>query len=176
LRCCDFQSRHQPEDRDKLRFDQRDGKLRNLLHPAVPALAAAAVGHLWAARGPRPVAAVAVHPGGRDVLAALAPVLSPHSLAASARVLRAHGNMSSPSVLFALQEMLAADKAAWAAGDIWLASFGAGFSAHSCRVGRRQPPNLPTSQPGAAGTNTTTPAWSIQPSVERRRPRVENRS
>ncbi len=134
LRCFDFDTLHLPGDRDKLRFEQRDGKLRNLLHRSVPELAAGAVAKLWAARGPRPVARVVTHPGGRDVLEALAPVLAPHSLAASARMLEAHGNMSSPAVLFALEESLKTappDEA----GDFWLVSFGAGFSAHSCRIG-----------------------------------------
>lgn len=134
LRCFDFDTLHLPGDRDKLRFEQRDGKLRNLLHRSVPELAAGAVARLWAARGSRPVAQVVTHPGGRDVLEALAPVLAPHSLAASARMLRDHGNMSSPAVLFALEESL---KTATPdeTGDFWLVSFGAGFSAHSCRIG-----------------------------------------
>jgi predicted naringenin-chalcone synthase len=134
LRCFDFDTLHLPEDRDKLRFEHRDGKLRNLLHRSVPELAAGAVNRLWAARGPRPVSAVVTHPGGRDVLEALAPVLAPHSLAASARMLQEHGNMSSPAVLFALQETLRTATPD-AAGDFWLVSFGAGFSAHSCRIG-----------------------------------------
>jgi alkylresorcinol/alkylpyrone synthase len=98
-------------------------------------LAAAAVGELWSARGPRPVTRVVAHPGGRDVLDALAPVLAPHALDASARVLREHGNMSSPSVLFALEETLRETTPTAAKGDFWLVSFGAGFSAHACRFG-----------------------------------------
>ena len=74
--------------------------------PPVPELAASAVGRLWQQRGARPVSQVVAHPGGRDVLAALAPVVAPYSLDASARVLRDFGNMSSPSVLFALEEAL----------------------------------------------------------------------
>ena len=134
LRCFDFQSLHQPLNRDKIRFEQRNGKLRNLLDPAVPSLAADAVGELWRARGPRPVARVVAHTGGRDVLEALAPVVAPHSLDASVRVLRDYGNMSSPSVLFVLEETL---KTALpdGDGDFWLVSFGAGFTAHSCRIG-----------------------------------------
>ena len=134
LRCFDFNTLHLPEERDKLRFEQRDGKLRNLLHRTVPELAAGAVSRLWAARGPRPVAQVVTHPGGRDVLDALAPVLAPYSLEASTRMLREHGNMSSPAVLFALEETLKGG-APDANGDFWLVSFGAGFSAHSCRIG-----------------------------------------
>jgi alkylresorcinol/alkylpyrone synthase len=117
-----------------LRFETRGGKLRNLLHRSVPELAAAAVGELWQRRGPRPVSRVVAHPGGRDVLEALAPAVAPHSLAASARVLRDCGNMSSPSVLFALEETLKTATPG-ASGDFWLVSFGAGFSAHSCRIG-----------------------------------------
>jgi len=134
LRCFGFDTVHVPADRDKLRFEQRDGKLRNLLDRAVPELAAGAVSRLWRQRGPRPVAQVVAHPGGRDVLDALGPVVAPHSLAASARVLRDYGNMSSPSVLFVLEETLKTATPG-ADGDFWLVSFGAGFSAHSCRIG-----------------------------------------
>lgn len=135
LRAFGFDTVHRPADRDKLRFEQRDGKLRNLLHRSVPELAAEAVAHLWAGRGGRPVARVVAHSGGRDVLAALAPMVAPHTLDASIRVLRDHGNMSSPSVLFALEETLR-DGPPDATGDFWLVSFGAGFSAHSCRIGQ----------------------------------------
>lgn len=134
LRAFDFATVHRPADRDKLRFEQRDGKLRNLLDRAVPELAASAVGELWRERGPRPVARVISHPGGRDVIEAIAPVVAPHSLAATAETLRDFGNMSSPSVLFALENALRS-AAPGPDGDFWLVSFGAGFSAHSCRLG-----------------------------------------
>ncbi len=135
LRAFEFDTLLVPADRDKLRFEQRDGKLRNLLDRSVPTLAANAVSHLWSQRGPRPVSRVVSHPGGRDVLDAVAPVVAPHSLAASTRVLRDYGNMSSPSVLFALEETLRETTPNTADGDFWLVSFGAGFSAHSCRLG-----------------------------------------
>lgn len=134
LQAFDFQTIHLPENRDKLRFEQRNGKLRNLLHRSVPELAADAVGRLWSARGERPVAQVVAHGGGRDVIAAIEPVVAPHSLASSARVLREYGNMSSPSVLFVLEQALRKGPPN-NAGDFWLVSFGAGFAAHSCRVG-----------------------------------------
>jgi alkylresorcinol/alkylpyrone synthase len=135
LRAFGFDTLHLPAEREKLRFEQRDGKLRNLLDRSVPALAARAVGQLWAQRGPRPVSRVVTHPGGRDVLDALVPVVAPHSLEASTRVLRDCGNMSSPSVLFVLEETLKTATPTVAEGDFWLVSFGAGFSAHSCRFG-----------------------------------------
>jgi predicted naringenin-chalcone synthase len=134
LHCFDFDTWQVPADRDLLRFEMRGGKLRNLLHQSVPARAAAGVARLYARRSPRPVHGVAAHPGGRDVLAALETALPDHPLATSARVLRAHGNMSSPSVLFALEEQLRAGPPPPGA-DLWLVSFGAGFSAHSCRIG-----------------------------------------
>jgi alkylresorcinol/alkylpyrone synthase len=140
LRCHGFDTLHLPADRDRLRFEQRDGKLRNLLDPAVPSLAAGAVSRLFAAetaRGnPRPIRKIIAHPGGRDVLDALEAALPGFPLDASRRVLRDHGNMSSPSVLFALEDALR-DGRPDAAGDWWLVSFGAGFSAHACRFGVR---------------------------------------
>jgi len=48
--------------------------------------------------------------------------------------LRECGNVSSPSVLFALERALR-DGSPDEEGDWWLTSFGAGFSAHGCRVG-----------------------------------------
>jgi alkylresorcinol/alkylpyrone synthase len=130
-----FQTLHRPEDRDKLRFEMRQGKLRNLLHRSVPELAAGAVAELWARRGPRPVKSVISHAGGIDVLTAIAAALPDHPLDASRAILRDYGNMSSPSVLFALEEALRAGSPG-EDGDFWLVSFGAGFSAHSCRFGR----------------------------------------
>jgi alkylresorcinol/alkylpyrone synthase len=134
VRAFDFRTTHRPQERDKLRFEQKDGKLRNLLHRTVPELAASAVADLWAQRGDRPVARVIAHSGGRDVIEAVAPVVAPHSLASSSDILRTCGNMSSPSVLFVLERALR-DGAPNGDGDFWLISFGAGFAAHSCRLG-----------------------------------------
>jgi alkylresorcinol/alkylpyrone synthase len=132
LRCHGFRSLHRPEKRDLLRFETRNGKLRNLLDRSVPAEAASAVAALFAEERPAPPGSVLVHPGGRDVLDAIGPALPGYSLEASRTVLNAHGNMSSPSVLFVLEEHLRhpGDRSR----DIWLVSFGAGFSAHCCRL------------------------------------------
>jgi alkylresorcinol/alkylpyrone synthase len=135
LRCFDFQTLHRPAERDKLRFETRNGKLRNLLHDTVPEVAAKAAAQLWETRGPRPVTRVVAHSGGLDVLESLGRAFPGYSLEASARVLRDCGNMSSPSVIFALAETLRISPPDNAAGDMWLISFGAGFSAHSCRIG-----------------------------------------
>lgn len=135
LRAFDFNTVHIPAERDKLRFEQREGKLRNLLDRTVPELAAGAVKRLWSQRGERAVSRVVAHPGGRDVLDAIAPVVASHELTASRETLRNFGNMSSPSVLFALERTLEGGLPPPDA-DFWLVSFGAGFSAHSCRIGR----------------------------------------
>lgn len=137
LRCHSFDTHHDPGSRDRIRFEQRGGKLRNLLHPCVPQLAAEAVRKLYdrsAARGGIPADRILCHAGGKDVLAALEESLPGHDFAIPREILRRHGNMSSPSVLFALEEALTGDQSAPIA-DWWLASFGAGFSAHCCRLG-----------------------------------------
>lgn len=137
LRCHGFNTLHLPADRDFLRFEMRDGKLRNRLHATVPALAAGAVSKLFADEpgDGRRIGRVLTHTGGRDVLDALEAALPGYSLEASRVVLRDYANMSSPSVMFVLEEALRhgvpAENEDW-----WLVSFGAGFSAHSCRLGR----------------------------------------
>ncbi len=136
LRAHGFNTLHVPAERDKLRFEMRDGKLRNRLDSTVPSLAAVAVSHLFNSEPAQssPVRRIIAHPGGRDVLDALEAALPGYSLDASRRVLRDHGNMSSPSVLFALEEALRKNRPE-IDNDWWLVSFGAGFSAHSCRLG-----------------------------------------
>jgi alkylresorcinol/alkylpyrone synthase len=89
------------------------------------------VAELWAQRQGEPDRVLA-HSGGRDVIDSLEAVL-PFSLEETRGVLRDHGNMSSPSVMFALERAVAA-----ADGDRrwWLTAFGAGFAAHACEVWR----------------------------------------
>ncbi len=67
------------------------------------------------------------HPGGAKVVAALEEVLglAPGAMAAARAVLREHGNMSAPSVLFVLERALAEG----ARGRLLLSSLGPGFSA-----------------------------------------------
>ena len=136
LRCHGFHSLHQPEHRDLIRFEQREGKLRNLLRPAVPVLAARAVGQLYRqAAASSPIGRVLSHAGGRDVIEAIERELPGLRLDETRDVLRNHGNMSSPSVIFALQRALDSGTPAQGA-DLWMVSFGAGFSAHACRLSR----------------------------------------
>jgi alkylresorcinol/alkylpyrone synthase len=138
LRCRDFTTLHQPENRDRIRFEMRHGKLRNLLDAAVPTLAAAAVEQLWSGErqrpGARPISRLIAHVGGRDVLDAIEQACAGCDLGASRQILRECGNMSSPSVLFALERALGEGRPD-RTSDWWLTSFGAGFAAHGCRIG-----------------------------------------
>ena len=138
LRCGSFTTVHQPENRDRIRFEMRQGKLRNLLHASVPDLAAAAVDQLLVEErsrpAARPIVRIVAHTGGRDVLDTIERTSTGCDLSYSREVLRVCGNMSSPSVLFALEKAMG-DGAPDEKGDWWLTSFGAGFAAHGCRIG-----------------------------------------
>jgi predicted naringenin-chalcone synthase len=124
-----------PADRDALRFEQKDGMLRNILTPQVPALAAQSVGQVCdetlarAGLTRKQINAWIFHPGGRDVLLALREQfkLSGDEVRWSQGVLRDYGNMSSPSVVFALQAALSDNVPG---GAWWMSSFGAGFSCY----------------------------------------------
>lgn len=129
----DFDTIHQPEHRELLRFTNRGGKLRNQLHRSVPEVAAPMVAELHARARPDAGTVVVSHTGGRDVLDALECRLAIPELIHSRKVLRDYGNQSSPSVLFTLRESM--DQGA-PANHFWLTAFGAGFAAHSCRMSR----------------------------------------
>jgi alkylresorcinol/alkylpyrone synthase len=124
-----------PNHRDLLRFEQRDGMLRNILTPAVPSLAAehaeTVFRNVTSAAGVKrkEVANWIFHAGGRDVLIALRQRfdLSDAALNWSASVLREVGNISSPFVYHVLERAL---NHAAAGGWWWMSSFGAGFSCH----------------------------------------------
>jgi len=124
-----------PIQRDLLRFEQRDGMLRNVLTLQVPSIAAKATGETLemalaeAGVSRDEIRTWILHAGGRDVLNALRQELGlgPEALRWSAEVLRQFGNQSSSSVYFSLQQALAGDAAP---GWWWLCSFGAGFTCH----------------------------------------------
>lgn len=132
-RASGFDTLHQPENRELLRFVNRRGYLRNQLDVSVPDKAASAVRALYANQ---PGAGdVIAHAGGRDVIVALRNVLAGQALTEAENVLRQYGNLSSPSVMFALAERLSSGQKQ----DLWLTSFGAGFAAHACHLHWRAP-------------------------------------
>ncbi|BDS05196.1 chalcone synthase [Oceaniferula spumae] len=129
----DFESIHMPTHREKIRFTNAKGKLRNQLHKSVPLLAADAVSQLYAKRRADPQAWV-THGGGRDVIEQLERVLPCDELTYARGVMLDHGNLSSPSVLVGLERFL--DDYQGGENRVWLCAFGAGFSAHSCELVR----------------------------------------
>ena len=74
------------------------------------------------------LSAFIAHPGGRKVLEAYSEALglAPELLEASTQVLKHHGNMSSPTVLYVLEKVLASPKKAREYG--LMAALGPGFS------------------------------------------------
>ena len=124
-----------PDDREALRFEQKGGRLRNILRPEVPALAGQyaprVLNEVLAREGIQrsQVKGWVLHSGGRDVLIALRESLglSVEDVRWSDAVLRKHGNVSSPCVYFVLEAALADTVPG---GYWWLSSFGAGFSCH----------------------------------------------
>jgi len=125
-----FQTLHLPKARDSLRFMNAAGFLKNQLHRSVPETVGQAVESLYRQAKPSP-AQVISHGGGRDVLNAVESAVGGHLLPESRTILQNYGNMSSPSVLFALEQHL---KSPTPAQDIWLVSFGAGFTCHAARL------------------------------------------
>lgn len=137
-RMAGFRSLLVPEWRDGLRFRTEGGHLRNVLSRQVPSRAGEACrrladGLLAEHRLARAdVDHWVVHAGGKAVLDAVqrALELPPDALAAARSVMRQSGNMSSPTVLFVLDETHRCRRPE--AGDLaLLLSFGAGFSAHA---------------------------------------------
>jgi predicted naringenin-chalcone synthase len=124
-----------PSDRDLLRFEQKDGMLRNILTPQVPQLAAGHASTVFekAMRSSgvdrSKITGWVLHPGGRDVLSALRERLglTVENTRWSQTVLENFGNLSSASVFFVLEAAFA-DSAQ--SGYWWMSSFGAGFSCH----------------------------------------------
>jgi len=136
-----FKSLLVPEWREGLRFRTEGGRLRNVLSREVPARAGEAcrrlAADLLAAHGlaPGDIAHWVVHAGGRTVVDAVqsALALEDAHVASARAVLRQHGNMSSPTVLFALDEERRS--LAPQPGDLGvMLAFGAGFAAHAALV------------------------------------------
>ena len=124
-----------PALRDVLRFEQRDGMLRNILTREVPERAAeSAARMLRDVLGREQLAQDDIdtwiwHSGGRKVLEALQREigLNAGDIRWSTQVLRDYGNVSSACVYFVLEAAL---RGGAAPGWWWMSSFGAGFTCH----------------------------------------------
>ena len=124
-----------PAQRDALRFETRDGMLRNILTVPVPRLAAthsrAVFERVLARNGlhREQITGWIWHSGGRDVLAALRTEFgfANGELDHTAAVLRDFGNISSACVYHVLERALSNGTPP---GYWWMSAFGAGFSCH----------------------------------------------
>jgi predicted naringenin-chalcone synthase len=130
-------SRIDPAFREDVRYVYIGGQLHNKLSPQLAKVVGGVVppmiGELLARHG-LSVSGVkhwAVHPGGDRIIEAIKHKLglSEEQLAVTRQVLSEFGNMSSPTVLFELERILAAGIAPgeWCV----MTAFGAGFSAHA---------------------------------------------
>lgn len=140
-RLVDFASGLHPQYREELRYRTEGGRLRNHLSRRVPVIGAQTVAevanrllarhgldrddlHWWA-----------VHPGGTTVLdqVALELALTREKLRFAYGVFEKFGNMSSPSVLFVLRDILDTGRPQPGQTGMLLA-FGAGFSAFATLI------------------------------------------
>ncbi|MDD5439128.1 MAG: 3-oxoacyl-[acyl-carrier-protein] synthase III C-terminal domain-containing protein [Candidatus Omnitrophica bacterium] len=138
LKIMDFASKIAPHERDALRFRTEDSRLRNVIKEAVPGIAAELTKHITGTLfrnyglGQNDIKFWALHPGGRKVLDKIQEVmcLPADALNASRTILYNYGNMSSPTVLYVLKEIL--ESTLLHKGDKGLmASFGAGFTGYA---------------------------------------------
>lgn len=131
-----------PNYRDDLRFMQKDGRLRNVLSKDVAKIVGDAVMELRGIMEARGGTAdlYALHTGGRRILDEIAErlELTDAQMDPSREVLRNYGNMSSPSVLFVLKDMM--DQGLLTGGDVLrMFTYGAGFTAYGLDTRWNQP-------------------------------------
>ncbi|MDZ4199847.1 MAG: 3-oxoacyl-[acyl-carrier-protein] synthase III C-terminal domain-containing protein [Kiritimatiellia bacterium] len=141
LRIVDFASGLYPKYRKQLHYRQEGGRLRNVLSVKVPLIGAKTdrevLNRLLARHNlnQKDISWWAVHAGGTAVLDQVGRDLGldKEDLRFSLEVFHTYGNMSSPSVLFALRRIL--DQGHPRSGERGiLLSFGAGFSAFAALV------------------------------------------
>jgi predicted naringenin-chalcone synthase len=130
-------SYYAPEHRESIRYVHKNGQLHNHLSTKLPGLvkdaAAEVVEALLAPRKlrARDIAHWAIHPGGEKILNAVGDKLGleESQLRASRKILEHYGNMSSPTALYVLEEIMGNGLNA---GELCLmVAFGAGLSAHA---------------------------------------------
>ena len=141
LRVLDCESGISPSHREALHYRWENGRLRNVLSRRVPLIGAREI-HKVAMRllqrnglGTADIRHWAMHPGGTVVIDRIAQKFGiEHDLLIPSRnIFAEYGNMSSPSVLFCLKEIL--EKTPPEPSDLGLMlTFGAGFTAFAALV------------------------------------------
>lgn len=127
-----FASALAPEDLGLVGFTRRDGRLRVRLDASIPDRAGPLLRRAVDRLDPGPVSRWALHPGGKRVLERAVPAagLPPAAAVAAEKVYREHGNMSSPTVLFVLEEVLRAGPLS-PGETLVMAGLGPGFAAEA---------------------------------------------
>jgi predicted naringenin-chalcone synthase len=130
--------RYVPEQRDAIRFVHKEGQLHNQLSLRLPELvkkcAAEVVAELLSSQGLKKddISHWALHTGGEKIINAVRDEIGipEERLRATREILAQYGNMSSPTVLFVLKDIL---RNGISAGE-WcvMLAYGAGLSAHAC--------------------------------------------
>jgi len=130
--------RYVPEQRDAIRFVHKEGQLHNQLSLRLPELvkkcAAEVVADLLAQHDLKTddISHWALHTGGEKIINAVRDGIGipEERLRATREILAEYGNMSSPTVLFVLKDIL---QNGISAGE-WcvMLAYGAGLSAHAC--------------------------------------------
>ncbi len=130
-------SYYAPEHRESIRYVHKNGQLHNKLSMQLPNLVKEAAGEaVDALLTPRKLRAKdiahwAIHTGGEKILNAVGDKLGLEEpqLKASRKILEQYGNISSPTVLYVLDEIMGRGLMA---GDLcMMVAFGAGLSAHA---------------------------------------------
>lgn len=130
-------SRHVPEKRDTIRYVHREGQLHNQLSTSLPRIVNGAVGDVVravleaAGLKIKDISHWAFHGGGDSVINSIRKELGLDDahMQPTRDVLANYGNMSSPSALFALRQIL--DNGVKPGDLCMLVAFGAGLSAHA---------------------------------------------
>ena len=136
---------HAPEQRESIRFVHKEGALHNQLSLKLPELvkraAAEVVDRVLSPRGLNvgDIQHWALHTGGEKIINAVAGEIGipEERLRATRRILAEYGNMSSPTVMFVLDELV---RRGMAEGD-WcvMLAYGAGFSTHALLLRKAGP-------------------------------------
>lgn len=126
-----FKSLLWPQYRNELRYVTKNGRLLNVLDKQVPSIAAKAFDRIHqqlVSEFKKPIEHFAVHPGGRKILDEIQGTLVNEPLTRSREVLSDYGNMSSPSVLYVLKNIMQKDNLK-DGSIVGIFAFGAGLTA-----------------------------------------------
>jgi predicted naringenin-chalcone synthase len=138
LALVDSACRYVPEEREHIRYVHKGGQLHNQLSMQLPAYVRRAVGAVVADLLGRHGLATAdvdhwaLHTGGEKIVGAIEEELGlrEEDTRATREIMARYGNMSSPTVLFVLRELL--EQGMRPGATCLMAAFGAGLSAQAC--------------------------------------------